>query len=60
MNEFIATFKTSQQISPDDFAVYNPTLKITESTTIGEIQEWFHKKHGGPTMEVTIIQLETK
>jgi len=29
--EFVATFKSSYQISPDDFKVHNPAMKVTET-----------------------------
>lgn len=58
MENYIATFKTGEQISPDDWAVINPSLKINENTTIGEINEWFKKKNGGKVMQVSIIELE--
>ena len=32
IDEFIATYKTAYQISPDDFAVVTPTLKLTTKT----------------------------
>ena len=59
-NEYIATYKTSRQISPDDWEVYNPSLKITDQTTIGEIRKWFTEGSIDPgkvSMEVKIIQL---
>jgi len=56
MREFIATYKTSAQISPDDWDVYNPTLKVTEETTVKEILDWYR---GGSLMEVKLIEVQT-
>ncbi len=60
MKEYFVTFKHSYQISPDDWDVCNPALKVTNETTIGEIAEWFKKYHiVSPPMEVKIIELQT-
>lgn len=56
--KYIATFKTSYQISPDDWAVTNPTLSIDETTTIGEIKNWFIKNNGGKLLEIKIIECQ--
>jgi len=56
--EYIASFKNSRQISIDDWEVFHPSLKITEDTTIGEIDKWYRKMLGHQVLEVTIIQLE--
>lgn len=58
MNEFIATFKSSYQISPDDFKVYNPSMKVTETTTVKEIADFFCSHEKGISVEVTLIELE--
>lgn len=60
MKEYVATFKTSRQISPDDWEVYNPTMKVTDSTTIGEINEWFKKLSGSTKTEVKLIEIENQ
>jgi len=56
MREFIATYKDSRQISIDDWDVFNPTLKVTEETTVKEILDWYR---GGSLMEVKLIELQT-
>ena len=43
MKEYIVTFKSSYQISPDDFKVYNPSMKVTETTTVKEIDDFSQK-----------------
>lgn len=55
MREFIATYKDSRQISIDDWDVFNPTLKVTEETTVKEILDWYR---GGSLMEVKLIELQ--
>jgi len=59
MKEYIATFETGCQITEDRYTVLNPSLKITDNTTIGEINKWFIKNNGGKIMQVDIIELET-
>jgi len=58
MKEFIVTFKSSYQISPDDFKVYNPSMKVTEETTVKEIANFFIKHVKGQPVEITLIELE--
>lgn len=57
--EFIATFKSSIQITQDDYKVINPMLKITEETTIKTISDWYEKTENRKDipMEVIIIKL---
>lgn len=59
MEEFIATFKSSIQITEDHYKVINPTLKITEETTIKTISDWYEKTENRSDipMELTIIKL---
>lgn len=57
-DEFVATYKTAYQISPDDFAVVIPSLKVTKETTIGEILEWFQGGQGEQNpMDIKIVQM---
>jgi len=58
MKEYIVTFKSSYQISPDDFKVYNPSMKVTETTTVKEIDDFFRKHVKITPVEVTLIELE--
>ncbi len=58
MKEYIVTFKSSYQISPDDFKVYNPSMKVTETTTVKEIDDFFRKHVKVNPVEVTLIELE--
>ena len=56
--KYTATFKTSYQITQDDFVVANPVLVISDDTTIGEIKEWYSKKEGNALMEVRINEVQ--
>lgn len=58
MKEFVVTFKTSRQISPDDWDVYNPSMKVTETTTVKEISDFFCKHVKGEAVEVKLIELQ--
>ncbi len=55
--EYVVTFKTSEQISPDDFAVINPSLKVTETTTVKEIEDFYRKINKVGRLEVKLIEL---
>lgn len=55
--EYVATFKSSIQISPDDFKVINPSMKVTGTTTIGEICDFFKKHNEHVSVEFKVIQL---
>jgi hypothetical protein len=43
MHKYVAITKTSSQISPDDFAVYNETMLLDDNTTLKEIWDWMKK-----------------
>jgi len=61
IDEFAVSYKTAYQISPDDFAVVTPTLKVTKETTVGEILEWFKVGNGDKNpMDVKIVQMMVK
>ena len=59
MKEYVITFKLSTQISPDDWEVYHPSLKVTENTTVKEIGDWVRKYTKTGLVEVRLIELET-
>lgn len=56
--EFIVQYRTSRQISPDDWEVINRTVKIHEGTTIKEVLEWFREDNKTSDLNVNIIQLK--
>lgn len=39
--EYVASFKASRQIGPEDWESYRPVLKLTDNTTVGEIRDWY-------------------
>jgi len=45
MVEYIASFKDSVQISPDDFDVSHRMLHCDENTTLKEVMDWAQKIH---------------
>ena len=56
--EYIAQGTRSDQITEDDYIKSHPTLKITENSTIKEIDDWYVKKcHQQNQMEFKIIKL---
>lgn len=57
MKEYIATFSCSEQISECDYKIKNPTLKISEQTTIVEIDLFYRKFIKNGQMEIKIIEL---
>lgn len=57
MKEYVITFKTSFQISPDDWDVANPSMKVNENTTIKEIEEFYRKHNKVSYLEVKLIEL---
>jgi len=57
--EYVATFKSSEQIAIDDWRILHPSLKCTRETTIGEIQDWYSKLCGSASkLKVRIIQMD--
>ena len=58
MREYVVTFKTSCQISQDEWDVSNPSMKVTDSTTVQEIADFYCKHIKSSLVEVKLIQLE--
>jgi len=58
MKEYVVTFKTSRQISFDDFEVYNPSMKVTEKTTVKEIADFYRRHLKDSCLQVKLIELE--
>lgn len=61
--EYVALFNTVGQTSPDDFETVTRTLKVTDTTTIGEIRQWYADAiHENPLrpelMQIKISELE--
>ena len=57
--KYVATIKTSHQISQDEWKVINPSMLCDENTTVSDI-EIFCRKHIGSEkhIEVKLIKLE--
>jgi hypothetical protein len=72
MKEYVVTFPRTVQIAEDRWQVINPSLKVTDETTIAEIRKWvlsnvfLHQPKGEKlskqmeeyNLEVTLISLE--
>jgi hypothetical protein len=55
--DYIATYCRSKQIGIEDWEIFNPSLKLTDKTTIGEIRAWYSKNEN-ERMQLTIIELD--
>ena len=58
-NEYVAILKVVEQIGPDDFEIKTKCLKITNETTVGEINKWFKSHVPTGNLDYSIIKLET-
>lgn len=62
--EFVVSFSVTRQISPDDYEVIRPALKVTPSTTIAQILEWYNDLNAGqvgerrPVIGLSLDQLD--
>lgn len=56
LNEYVASYVTSVQITEDSYKRIAPSLKVTDSTTIGEIRKWID---GHGIVEFTVTTLQT-
>lgn len=41
--EYLASYITVKQIGPDDWGKFQPSLKVTADTTIGDIVKWIQR-----------------
>lgn len=57
MKEYIVTFKTSSQISHDEWVVLNPSMKVDENTTLKDIDNFYRKHHKDGFLQVVVIEL---
>jgi len=55
--EYVVTFRMSGQISPDDWDVWSPTMKVTPETTVAEIIAFYRSKAPAGHLEVKLIEL---
>lgn len=45
MSKYIAHYKDSVQISPDNFDVFTEMLECDEETTLKEVMDWAQKRY---------------
>jgi hypothetical protein len=57
--QYVATCKTSIQISEDRYKVINPSMLCDENTTIKEIELFFRANTTNEPTEIKIIELQT-
>ena len=56
-SEFAATYKDCRKIG-DKYITFNPALKVTKETTIGEIFEWYKTYKPATFFDIRIAQME--
>lgn len=59
MENFVVIMEVSDQISEDRWSVSKKTFAATESTTIGEIYNWYRLRFTAGPMYVEISQTES-
>jgi hypothetical protein len=57
VKQFVATFKTSIQIGPDDWKVINPSMLCNQNTTLGEIEHFVNSNNNVGILEFKVIEL---
>lgn len=61
--EYQVTISKCEQTSPDDWAMSQYSLKVTDSTTIGQIQDWISGQYGSPChglkMDFRVVELQS-
>ena len=57
VKQFVATFKTSIQIGPDDWKVINPSMLCNLNTTLGEIEHFVNSNNNVGILEFKVIEL---
>jgi hypothetical protein len=57
VQQFVATFKTSIQIGPDDWKVINPSMLCNQNTTLGEIEHFVNSNNNVGILEFKVIEL---
>jgi len=55
--EYVVTFRTAQQISPDDWDTVNPAMKVHPYTTIAEIEAFYRQYVKIGKTEIKLIEL---
>lgn len=57
MKKYIATFTTSEQISPDDWKTIHPCMECDETTTVSELVSFFKKHEKHSSTEIVIREV---
>ena len=57
VKQFVATFKTSIQIGPDDWKVINPSMLCNQNTTLCEIEHFVNSNNNIGILEFKVIEL---
>lgn len=55
--KYIAQYKTSFQISPDDWDTKYRVLELNENTTVRTIMEWVKEKERTDDFDIKIIKV---
>lgn len=55
--EYIVTFPVSNQMTEYEWRIKNPTMKVTDKTTIGEITEFYNKHLPNQSVELRLTQI---
>ena len=55
--EYVVSFKYTQQISPDDWQVITPSMKVTDDTTVKDIVA-FYRKYLKVAVRISLNELE--
>lgn len=56
--EYIVTFPISLQFTEDSWKIINPTMKVTSSTTIAQIDAFYRKYYKLKDAEVEVKLIE--
>jgi len=60
--EYQVTIEKCEQTSPDDWAMSHYSLKVTDSTTIGQIQQWisgiYRRNSSDVKMDFRVVELQ--
>gem|GEM_PF-6385423 len=61
--EYQVTIDKCEQTGPETWAMSNYSLKVTDRTTIGEIQDWISGMYGPPSpdlkMDFRVVELQS-
>ena len=58
MKEYVVTFPYCEQVSPNDWQLSHPAMKVTPETTMAEIELFFRRYVKNMILDVNIRELE--